>query len=159
MCSYCGCENIEVVGRFMAEHVEIINASGVLRRVCETGDAAQVASAAAHLAGLLHPHTAAEEVGVFAVLAEDEEFTSHVRSLCEEHVELDRQLDAIAAGHHGSFPAFDHALRVHVDREENGLFPAAAIALAGAEWQRVADLTAAADAAAAEVADRSNHHR
>ena len=94
MCSYCGCENIEVVGRFMAEHVE-----------------------------------------------------------------LDRWLDAIAAGDHGSFPAFDRALRVHVDREENGLFPAAAIALAGAEWQRVADLTAAADVAAADVIDRGNLRR
>ena len=31
VCSYCGCESIEVVGRFMAEHVEIVNASGTLR--------------------------------------------------------------------------------------------------------------------------------
>ena len=31
MCSYCGCDSIEVIGRFMAEHVEIINATGELR--------------------------------------------------------------------------------------------------------------------------------
>ena len=141
MCSYCGCESIEVVGRFMAEHVELINASDLLRRACQSGDAAQVASTATHLASLMRPHTTAEEVGIFAVLAEDEEFTAHVRSLCEEHLDLDLRLDAIAAGDHGSFAAFDHALRVHIDREENGLFPAAAIAFAGAEWQRVADLT------------------
>ncbi|MGB7820042.1 MAG: hypothetical protein WBL35_15085 [Ornithinibacter sp.] len=78
MCSYCGCENIEVVGRFMAEHVEIINASGVLRRACEIGEASQVASGAAHLAGLLHPHTAAEEVGVFAA-AEVADRSNHHR--------------------------------------------------------------------------------
>lgn len=141
MCSYCGCENIEVVGRFMAEHVEIINASGALKGACDAGDAELVATTATRLAELLGPHTVAEEVGMFAVLAEDEEFTAHVRSLCEEHVDLDLRLDTIAAGDHGSFAAFDHALRAHIDREENGLFPAAAIAFAGPEWQRVTDLT------------------
>ncbi|MEO5609168.1 MAG: hemerythrin domain-containing protein [Ornithinibacter sp.] len=141
MCSYCGCENIEVVGRFMAEHVEIINASDLLRRACEAGDAALVAGTATHLSRLMRPHTTAEEVGIFTVLAEDEEFTAHVRSLCEEHIDLDERLEAIATGDHGSFAAFDRALRVHIDREENGLFPAAAIAFAGVEWQRVADLT------------------
>ena len=26
MCSYCGCDSITVIGRFMNEHVEIVNA-------------------------------------------------------------------------------------------------------------------------------------
>ena len=46
MCSYCGCESIEVIGRFMAEHVEIINASGTLRRACERRDDDAVVAAA-----------------------------------------------------------------------------------------------------------------
>ena len=29
MCGYCGCESIDVVGRLMREHVDIINATGV----------------------------------------------------------------------------------------------------------------------------------
>ncbi|GAA4404260.1 hemerythrin domain-containing protein [Fodinibacter luteus] len=146
MCSYCGCESIDVIGRFMAEHVEIVNASGVLRRACERGDAEAVVAAADALGRLLHPHTGAEEAGLFAVLSEDDEFTDHVRSLCAEHTSLDAALAAVRDGDHASFPAFDLALRAHIDREENGLFPAAAIAFAGPEWERVTALTPVAAA-------------
>ena len=38
MCSYCGCESIAVVGRFMAEHVDIINMTTELRQACATGE-------------------------------------------------------------------------------------------------------------------------
>ena len=143
MCSYCGCESISVVGRFMAEHVDIVNACGDLGRACRSGDRRVVDAATQRLAALLHPHTCAEEAGIFAVLAEEGDFTEHVRSLCAEHTILDDQLDAIRAGAHDGFPAFERALRAHIDREENGLFPAAAIALGGPEWDRVDALTPA----------------
>ena len=143
MCSYCGCESIEVVGRFMAEHVEIVNASGTLGRACAGDDPARVAYAADALAQLLHPHTTAEERGLFALLAEDPEFTDHVASLCAEHADLDAGLARIRAGEHASYPSFDRSLRLHIDREENGLFPAAAVAFAGPEWEQVAALTPA----------------
>ena len=143
MCSYCGCESIEVIGRFMAEHVEIINASGTLRRACERRDDDAVVAAADALARLLDPHTGAEEAGLFTVLAEDDEFTEHVRGLCAEHTALDAALAAIRAGDHASVPAFELSLRHHIAREENGLFPAAAIAFAGMEWERVHALTPA----------------
>ena len=148
MCSYCGCESIEVIGRFMREHVAIINATGDLRRACATGDPARVTATATALGGLLDPHTGAEEAGLFAVLAEDDEFTHHVRSLCAEHLGLDALLDRVAGGEHALFPTLERALRDHIDREENGLFPAAAVALAGPEWGRVVDLTPAPAAAA-----------
>ena len=140
MCSYCGCESVDVVGRFMAEHVEVVNACGVLRRAC-AGDGTDVTRAADHLAGLLRPHTSAEEAGLFTVLAEDPEFTEHIEGLCGEHVILDEMLARIRSGHHEVMPAFERALRAHIDREENGLFPAAAIAFAGPEWERVSTLT------------------
>ncbi|QIM21795.1 hemerythrin domain-containing protein [Phycicoccus sp. HDW14] len=141
MCSYCGCEAITVVGRFMAEHVEIINACGDLRRAALGADAGAVERTAAVLAGLLDPHTRAEEAGLFALLARDDEFAGHVGSLCAEHVTLDERLSRIRAGHLDEVPAFERALRDHVDREENGLFPAAAIAFAGPEWDLVASMT------------------
>ena len=68
MCSYCGCENIEVVGRFMREHTEIINASGVLRAACDAGSQDAIAAAAAEVARLFAPHSAAEEAGIFTVM-------------------------------------------------------------------------------------------
>lgn len=141
MCSYCGCESIEVIGRFMGEHVEIINACGELRRAVQDGDRAAVGGKAAALAGLLGPHTRAEEVGLFAVMARDDEFTDHIARLCAEHASLDEALLAIAEGSWAEFAAFERALRDHIDREDNGLFPAAAIAFAGPEWTEVHDLT------------------
>ena len=141
MCSYCGCESVEVVGRFMSEHVEIINATGDLRRATEVGDAALVHDAVTTVRRLLDPHAEAEEAGLFAVLAEDAEFTDHVRGLCREHEDLHHLLDRVDAGSHALFPVFEKMIRAHIDREENGLFPAAAIAFAGPEWERVAALT------------------
>jgi hypothetical protein len=76
MCSYCGCESVDVVGRFMAEHVI-----------------------------------------------------------------LDEMLARVRAGHHEMMPAFERVLRAHIDGEENGFFPTAAIAFAGPEWERVTTLT------------------
>lgn len=125
----------------MAEHESVINASGDLRRAVATRRPDAVVAAAATLAALLDPHTRAEEVGLFAVLAEDSEFTAHVEQLCSEHVDLDRLLAMVAGGGYESFPAFERALRDHIDREENGLFPAAAIQLGGPEWDRVTELT------------------
>ena len=92
MCSYCGCENIEVVGRFMREHTEIVNASGVLRAACDAGSQDAIAAAAAEVARLFAPHSAAEEAGIFTVMAEDPEFTDYVTRLCSEHEQLDAHL-------------------------------------------------------------------
>jgi hemerythrin-like domain-containing protein len=64
-----------------------------------------------------------------------------VDELCDEHDELqmmltdigDRQdADPVAVGRLVTF------LRRHIDREENGLFPAAAISMDGAEWDAIA---------------------
>ncbi len=144
MCTYCGCESIEVIGRFMAEHTEIVNAAGVLRRACAEGDPAQVVAAAERVEGLLHPHTRAEEVGLFTVMRRQEEFTDHIDSLCAEHTTLDEQLEAIKAGDHQLVDTFLHDLRHHIEREDNGLFPASAIALDSPDWGEVDELTPAA---------------
>ena len=66
MCTYCGCESIEVIGRFMAEHTDIVNAAGVLRRAVASGDRGAVERAADGVA-------AAQEVLV------DPEVGLHVR--------------------------------------------------------------------------------
>ncbi len=125
----------------MSEHIEIINATGALRRAAVPAEAAGVHAAVAVVRGLLDPHAEAEESGLFAVLGEDVEFTEHVHGLCREHVDLHELLDRIQAGSLSLVPDFEKMLRTHIDREENGLFPAAAIAFAGMEWERVAALT------------------
>ena len=98
MCSYCGCQSITVVGRFMAEHDEIINATGLMVRAAQAGDADQVRATAEVVARLLHPHTQAEEVGLFSVMREQEEFTDHIDMLCGEHTTLDELLEVVVGG-------------------------------------------------------------
>ena len=71
MCSYCGCQAIEIIGRFTAEHEDIVNGLGDLRRSVASGDEADIASSAAALAGMLGPHTASEERSLFAELRLD----------------------------------------------------------------------------------------
>lgn len=144
MCSYCGCDSIESIGRFMEEHGKIINRLGELRRATESGGTGAREQAADHLAALLDPHTRAEEVGLFHVLREDPEFTEHIDRLCGEHTGIDELLAAVRAGDAARMPDLELALRAHIDHEDNGLFPAAAIALAGGDgWERVHDLTPA----------------
>jgi hemerythrin-like domain-containing protein len=138
MCSYCGCRSIEPIGRFSAEHDDIINATGTLRRAAAAGDAATTAAAAAHLTAMLDRHTRAEEESLFAALRLDPEFTEHVDRLCAEHRDIAEHLDRLGAGNLQLAETFELSLRDHIDKEENGLFPAAVIALDAATLERLA---------------------
>lgn len=137
MCSYCGCDSIEVIGRFMTEHVEIINATGKLRRAVSSAGSVDVASARSVVAGLLWPHTEAEESGLFRVMARDEVFADHIATLCGEHELLGRLLSDVVPGDDDAMARFEDTLREHIHKEDNGLFPAAAVALDGADWVEV----------------------
>jgi Hemerythrin HHE cation binding domain len=137
VCTYCGCRAISLIGRFSAEHEAIVNATGVLRRAAGTGDTAAVQVAGLELAGLLDPHTRVEERSLFAELRADPEFAEHVERLCEEHEEINRRLMHIIDGDLAGAVGLERLLRRHIDKEENGLFPAAAIALGGPAWERV----------------------
>jgi hemerythrin-like domain-containing protein len=137
MCSYCGCRAITMIGRLSTEHVAIINATGALRRVALDGDSAGAAIAVEELAALLDPHTRGEEHGLFAELRLDEDFADHVEALCAEHREIDARLARVAEGDHAEVQELENLLRRHIDKEENGIFPAAAVALDGAAWDRI----------------------
>ena len=139
MCSYCGCADLEIVGRFMAEHEHIINHLTALRGSLD--DEPRRRAAARELGDGPTPHLVAEEAGLFTLLARDEVFTDHIARLCGEHHELDELLARVDDGEVALFPRFEDALRDHIDREDNGLFPAAAIHLGGPEWDEVELLT------------------
>jgi hemerythrin-like domain-containing protein len=136
VCSYCGCRANTLIARYSAEHVDIVNALGDLRRATQGSSRDSVPDAAERMAALLDPHTASEERSLFAELRVDPEFADHVDGLCAEHVTLDYLLSRIAAGHLADITAFETQLRLHIDKEENGLFPAAIIALDGDAWDR-----------------------
>jgi len=143
MCSYCGCQDLTAIGRLMAEHVDIVEATGALRRAALDGDAAAARAAGTVLGALLDPHTRGEEAGLFAELAPVDGFGEHIATLCGEHDDLDEDLAAVIDGDLGRVEPFVTRLRNHIDREENGLFPAAAIALDAEVLQRLAEDPAA----------------
>lgn len=141
MCEYCGCRSIELIGRFSEEHYSVIDRLGDLGRAVATGNPQTVTEAGMALANLLWPHTKAEEVGLFHEMRKDPDFTQTIDSLCAEHSDLDEALEAILDGDLASYPAFEDALRRHIDHEENGLFPAAAVSIDGDTWEEIGRLT------------------
>jgi hemerythrin-like domain-containing protein len=145
MCSYCGCRSISVIGRLSEEHEHIVNHAGDLREAAATGDRAAVARTLEALVAHLDPHTGSEERGLFHVLRRNPDFTDHVDGLHAEHVGIDALVAEIRAGDAAALPELVDelvdALYEHIDKEENGLFPAAAIELGGPEWEEVVALT------------------
>ena len=137
MCSYCGCRANTVIARYSAEHDEIVNAMGILRRTASAGDRDGARVAVGDLAVLLDPHTSSEERSLFAELRRDAEFTAHVDGLCAEHRGIDAALARVVEGDLAAAGMLEDILRRHIDKEENGLFPAAVIALDGPAWERV----------------------
>ncbi len=152
MCEYCGCREISVIGDYTEEHIDIVNHLTALRAAVESGGPEQLAAAVRGMAGALDPHTLREEAGLFTVLREEEEFLTHVEALCAEHVTLAGLLAQIAAGEHDVFHHFEDLLRDHILKEENGIFPAAAVTLTGDQWDRVVDGMAAVQVQAAALA-------
>jgi len=137
MCSYCGCRNIPMIAQLNAEHDAIVNSSYALEIAFRDQDVEAARTACKELGELLHPHTRREENGLFAEMKKDELFTGHVASLCIEHSELDGELVAIEAGDLESIPKMLTLLNNHIDREENGLFPAALAYLDDAQWDTI----------------------
>ncbi len=135
-----------MIARYSREHEHIINAMGDLRRASADATDEVLRGFALTLAGLLDPHTRIEEVGLFAELRKEEEFAAHVEGLCAEHTTLDGLLARVAQGDRSMVPVLDEALWRHIDKEENGLFPAAIIAVDGEAWTRIVEAIAAVDA-------------
>jgi hypothetical protein len=95
----------------MAEHEKILNMTGALHRAVAGGDARRVRVALDELVGHLHPHTDAEEAGLFAVLRRNPDFTAHVDGLCAEHSSLDALAERIRSGEHDLVDRFVSELR------------------------------------------------
>jgi len=134
MCSYCGCRNIPLIGLLTDQHEEIVNATYALRMAARADEQERAATAAKHLAELMHPHTGLEERGLFAEMRKDEMFTEHIDSLCGEHSTIELELDAIAGGNLARIEPLLTLLYNHIDREENGLFPSALAFLQDEQW-------------------------
>jgi hemerythrin-like domain-containing protein len=138
VCSYCGCRNIPIIATLNAEHDAIVNSTYALQIAFREAVVESARIAGKILGELLHPHTHREQTGLFSEMKKDELFTEHIASLCAEHDQLDNELEAIIAGELAGIPGMIALLNNHIDREENGLFPAALAYLNDDQWDIIA---------------------
>lgn len=139
MCNYCGCREFPLIGRLTAEHVTIEETAGLLRRAVIEGRHAGARGLLDRLVALLEPHTAVEEDGLFRELRAEGTLVEGVDRLCAEHAEIHLGLNGVdrAAPDWSGVLATLRTLHRHIDNEEHGLFPAAAIALPMTAWDRI----------------------
>ncbi|GID32552.1 hemerythrin domain-containing protein [Paractinoplanes brasiliensis] len=140
MCEYCGCQEIEAIGELTREHDEIVGLMATVRNAYAAGDVGTMAATARRMAGILAPHTAVEEEGLFPLMAGD--FPAQVAQLRSEHRHIEAVLGAATTT--PTDPAWPAALmdalqelRVHILKEQDGVFPAALTTLTGADWDTV----------------------
>lgn len=126
-----------MIAKLNAEHDAIVNSTYALLMAFRDQETEAAKTAGKVLAELLHPHTHREQDGLFAEMEKDELFTEHIASLCAEHDKLDADLDAISAGELSRIPTMITLLNNHIDREENGLFPAALAFLDDDQWDTI----------------------
>ena len=139
MCEYCGCQAVTVIDELTREHELVVNMIGDVRAAHGNGDIDRMAEAARRMAAVLEPHTAVEEEGLFPVMAQ--EFPDQIAALESEHRGMEAVL-AEAAGATPTDPGWPdrfllalEALRGHVLREQDGVFPAALSTLETEEWR------------------------
>lgn len=147
MCSYCGCRAFEAVALLTAEHERLLNLSGEICRALARGDSVVAAGLLGTLQEVLEVHDAVEELALYPAMARQLEFSNTVATLFDEHDELDLVVQAAltAADRTGPSTA-DWAtvrsalqmLTEHIDHEEHGVFPAAAVSLDPADWEHAA---------------------
>lgn len=154
MCDHCGCQEFPLIAELTEQHRDIKDAAGLLRRAVGYGDNEAARRLLEELTGLLAPHVAAEEEGLFAELRAEETIRGTVELLCAEHARLDAELREPGPGEPDWTPvlrALD-LLSEHIYKEEYGVFPAAVVLLPTAVWDRITPVRADAPAVAPERA-------
>ncbi len=145
MCQYCGCQEIETIGLLMAEHVEIQNHCGQTKRCVERGDVDGAIAQVRGLERVMQVHNEVEERALYLAMTRLPEYEELAGVLYDEHDELDEIIAAtLALADDGRADEIDwrHVLRgfdvlyEHIIHEDNGLFPAAAVALDPGDWER-----------------------
>ena len=141
MCEYCGCQQIAVLDELTREHDAVVAIIGQVRLHLADGRLDEVARCCRAMTAILDPHTIVEEDGLFPELSVD--YPDHVAALRREHREIAGVL-AEAADVVPTDPAWPDrlrrtmfALREHILKEQDGVFPAALSSLDGEQWGRV----------------------
>ncbi|HEX4788088.1 MAG TPA: hemerythrin domain-containing protein [Actinospica sp.] len=137
MCFYCGCREVPLIREFIGEHEAITDLAAEAALALRLADVEESGRLLESLAVLLEAHWRGEEDGLFHAMHAEEEYAGYIDGLVAEHRGL-RDLLARAnvrrTGDRGRLLAAIDALRRHVAKEEEGLFPASLTALSGEQW-------------------------
>lgn len=141
MCEYCGCQQIAVLEELTREHDAVVAVIGQVRLHLAAGRLDDAARCCRAMTAILDPHTVVEEDGLFPELSDD--YPDHVAALRREHHDIAHVL-AEAADAVPTDSAWPErlqrtmfALREHILKEQDGVFPAALTSLDGEQWARV----------------------
>ena len=141
MCEYCGCQQIATIAELYSEHDAVVAQVSQIHSALAGERLEDVASGCQQILAILAPHTVVEEEGLFPEMTD--EFPDHIQVLRSEHREIEEVLGE-AAGSVPDDPTWPdrlvgvlHLLREHILKEQDGVFPAALIALDADQWERV----------------------
>lgn len=139
MCHYCGCRHIPLIRDYIAEHELALELGHQALREVGRGDKEKAQATVARLREELVAHWQGEENGVFALMRGEELYREHIDPLIAEHRELDallQRLDMTVPEDVAVLREQVDELRVHISKEEDGLFPVTLVEFSGPEWDR-----------------------
>lgn len=141
MCEYCGCQSLTAIDELTREHDAVVRLISHVRDAHRDGDTDRMAGLARRIGDVLEPHTEVEEHGLFPALAE--EFPEQLAALEDEHRRVEAVLGEAEAGTPQDATWPDRLirtldlLRLHILKEQDGVFPAALAALSTEQWEAV----------------------
>ena len=137
MCHYCGCRHIPLIRDYIAEHERVLDLGSRALEEAGRGALTEAQATVAEMRTELQSHWQGEEEGVFALMRSDELYREHIDPLVEEHRELDAllaRLDMTVAEDRVRLRDEMHELRIHISKEEDGIFPVTLVEFSGPEW-------------------------
>ena len=141
MCEYCGCQEIVTIAELYREHDDVVAIISRIPSDLASARLGAVRESCRQILAILAAHTVVEEEGLFPELAD--EFPDHIAALRGEHREIEKVLGE-AAGGFPQDPTWPDRLvnvlsllREHIRTEQDGVFPAARVALDAFQWERI----------------------
>lgn len=142
MCHYCGCRQIPLIRDYIAEHEHVLDLGERALEEMGRGALDDAQATVDRMRAELRSHWQGEEDGVFALMRDDELYRQHIDPLIAEHRELDELLRTMDVRDEHQLAVLQEQvaeLRVHISKEEDGLFPVTLVEFSGPEWDAAID--------------------
>ena len=142
MCHYCGCRQIPLIRDYIAEHEHVLDLGELALEEMGRGALDDAQATVDRMRAELRSHWQGEEDGVFALMRDDELYRQHIDPLIAEHRELDELLRTMDVRDEHQLAVLQEQvaeLRVHISKEEDGLFPVTLVEFSGPEWDAAID--------------------